>query len=73
MEALLRKLDGESLKACLIMINNGKTYATTGLKKPHGQNRGFGLILRWGLLIDDVQFGGGLDNWGDEISVNGDG
>ncbi len=45
----------------MIMINNGKKYATTGLEKPHGQNRDLGYIWRWGLQFGGVQLrsGGG--------------
>ncbi len=53
----------------MIMICNGKKLVTTGLKKPHTQNRD---LYRWGLLMGGVQLGGGLGNCGDEISINGE-
>ncbi len=57
----------------MIMIFNGKKQATTDLKKPDRQNRGWDNICRWGLLTGDLQLGReGLGNWGDEISVNGE-
>ncbi len=44
-----------------------------GLKKPHKQKRDLGDIKRWGLFMGSVQLGlVGLENWGDEISVNGE-
>ncbi len=45
------------------------------LKKPHRQNRDLGNWGDWwGLLMDDVQLGGGGrgGNWGKEMSVNGE-
>ncbi len=60
-------------KASCIKVKsyNGEQYATTVLKKTHIQNRDLYNIKRWGLLMDDVQLGGG-GHWGDEISVNGE-
>ncbi len=57
----------------MVMIYNGKTYATTILMKRHTKNRNFGNILGWGLLMGGVKFGvEGLGDWVIEISVTGE-
>ncbi len=48
-----------SKECMMIMINNGKTWATRGLEKPHRHNRELGSITRWFLSMSGMQIAGG--------------
>ncbi len=41
----------------MIVIYNGKKWATTALRKQHRQSRDLGNISRWALLMGGVQVG----------------